>query len=845
MFQNETPIGDKYKILKVKGAGQFGRVYEAENILTGEIVAIKEINKSLLNRNEYLKQAFFKELEVMKLCDSINSVKFIDNIETEEANYIIMELCDTDLDIILKGKIDGFTEEELKIILLQLNNVFKILYSKQIMHRDIKLKNILVKYDNNIPLIKFIPKLSDFGFSKVMHDDLTSTKLGTPATMAPEVLKNEDYNSEADIWSLGVISYQLLFKRLPFNGRNERELLNNIMKSNGIQIPKNYPNKISDDLIDLLNKMLEKNQFKRITYEKYFSHNFFKSDIIEINYNNNSNSNYETRFYDKVNIFENNNFTLIKANDKLNNNLVLIKEFPKNIIEGSLKNKQLFNKEISLLTQLKGESNNCFIQFIDSFITSSSYIIVTEYCEGKILDDLIQENNGLNEEFIYKILCQIIPCFKIIYEKDLTLEFLSCKSFIFKYFKSEEDFQIKFLDYGLFKLTSTEIERKNYLLSEVMDFIPNQKTNILNLGIIIYKMTFNDFIYNFNEEETIKQTIDNNKIIIIKKKISKSLKCLIEKTCHLVINKRYDYQSLFNDPFIQGKNILVKEKNKKQIINDNIIQNILKYMNDKISSIIKYYEQLIKDSEIIYLKKYSKEISSFLMLCILEVKYLIQFLTNKETNNIDEELHMIKIMINTQNNLNYYYSYINFSKDSIIINKENEIFQKYNEKISKLQTQLKDIFSKFCQKINLDLDSKNKVEKNKAYSLGSIEKYFFKVFENGLVDYTYNEYNNAEIILNISKYISEYIIFIHLITKIKKPNCNYSEMIEMIDNDKNNEYSFCITFIGGVIKKFKTLNIIQENQNVSVYGDTFSSFIEFYPENIKLIDECKKKKPKI
>ena len=67
----------------------------------------------------------------------------------------------------------------------------------------------------------------------------------------------------------------------------------------------------------------------------------------------------------------------------------------------------------------------------------------------------------------------------------------------------------------------------------------------------------------------------------------------------------------------------------------------------------------------------------------------------------------------------------------------------------------------------------------------------------------------------------------------------------MFDNDNNNEYSFCIRFIRGVIKKFKTLNIIQENQNVSVYGDTFSSFIEFYPENIKLIDECKKKKPKI
>ena len=60
MFNNETPIGNKYKILKFIGSGQFGRVYKAENILTGEIVAIKEINKVLLKRNEYLEQAFFK-----------------------------------------------------------------------------------------------------------------------------------------------------------------------------------------------------------------------------------------------------------------------------------------------------------------------------------------------------------------------------------------------------------------------------------------------------------------------------------------------------------------------------------------------------------------------------------------------------------------------------------------------------------------------------------------------------------------------------------------------------------------------------------------------------------------
>ena len=77
----------------------------------------------------------------------------------------------------------------------------------------------------NIPLINFIPKLCDFGFAKVLEGDITQTKLGTPATMAPEILKNEDYNSKCDLWSLGVIIYQLLFKCLPFPGRNDKDLL--------------------------------------------------------------------------------------------------------------------------------------------------------------------------------------------------------------------------------------------------------------------------------------------------------------------------------------------------------------------------------------------------------------------------------------------------------------------------------------------------------------------------------------------------------------------------------------------------------------------------------------------
>ena len=216
MFMNGIEIGNKYKIIKLIGSGTFGKVYKAQNIETNEFVAVKEISKERLEGDNYLKQAFFKELEVMKLIESSNSVKLIEFLETEETLNIIMELCDSDLDNILRKKEDGFTEEELKIMLIQLNVILRKLNEKKVIHRDIKLKNILIKYDMNVPLINFIPKLCDFGFAKVLEGDITQTKLGTPATMAPEILKNEDYNSKCDLWSLGVIIYQLLFKCLPF-----------------------------------------------------------------------------------------------------------------------------------------------------------------------------------------------------------------------------------------------------------------------------------------------------------------------------------------------------------------------------------------------------------------------------------------------------------------------------------------------------------------------------------------------------------------------------------------------------------------------------------------------------
>ena len=171
------------------GEGSFGEVYCGSLRSNGKKIAIKRLNKEKLAKvkNGYLIKAFQLEKECMKKCNCENSVFFFNDFETSTNYNIIMELCDGDLDHELQKRPEGFSVEEIRYIFSQLNNVFKKMVANNIIHRDLKLENILVKYTDD-EKTKFIPKLSDYGFSKVLIEKNTGTLLGTPYTMAPEVI---------------------------------------------------------------------------------------------------------------------------------------------------------------------------------------------------------------------------------------------------------------------------------------------------------------------------------------------------------------------------------------------------------------------------------------------------------------------------------------------------------------------------------------------------------------------------------------------------------------------------------------------------------------------------------
>ena len=278
-----------YDIINKIGDGAFSKVYKVNLKGTNINRAIKVINKNFIKlefksqhireiTNEEMKtyvEEFINEIKNMKLTegankDNENTVKFYEYFNNEKEMAIVMELCDENLTSLLVKK--KFTIKEIYEILNQLNNTFKIMDEYIIVHRDLKLENILVKHIKT-GKSKYIFKLTDFGSSRQLLtlSQKMRTMTGTLNFMAPEILEGKDYNNECDLWSLGIIIYLLFFKKHPYEEKNEFAILKKI-KDKGNKILEKTNDK---DLDDLIRKLLTKDPKERITWKQYFKHPFF------------------------------------------------------------------------------------------------------------------------------------------------------------------------------------------------------------------------------------------------------------------------------------------------------------------------------------------------------------------------------------------------------------------------------------------------------------------------------------------------------------------------------------------------------------------------------------------
>ena len=201
-----------------------------------------------------------------------------------------------------------FHEYKALKISYQIKDALKYLFENNIIHRDLKPHNILLDDNYNI-------KLTDFGFAKEINssnnDLLEQTFCGSPLYMSPEILNKSNYNNKSDIWSFGVIIYELITGQFPFFGKSFNELTNNINKKSFI-ISNEIKNNISPELNDLLVKIFNKDISSRINWNDIFQHKWFSEEFyIKIQdkyYNEKEKKNIKNTTY--IDIFKNNHLGL-------------------------------------------------------------------------------------------------------------------------------------------------------------------------------------------------------------------------------------------------------------------------------------------------------------------------------------------------------------------------------------------------------------------------------------------------------------------------------------------------------------------------------------------------------
>jgi 5'-AMP-activated protein kinase catalytic alpha subunit len=216
-FQNPKHIiFNKYEMGKVLGQGNFAKVYHCRSLSTNESVATKVIKKEKLKKERLVKQ-IKREVSVMRLVRHPHIVDLKEVMATKGKIFLVMEYVKGGelFAKVAKGKLK---EDVARKYFQQLISAVDFCHSRGVTHRDLKPENLLL--DENEDL-----KVSDFGLSALpeqrREDGMLLTPCGTPAYVAPEVLKKKGYDgSKADIWSCGVILYALICGYLPFQGEN-------------------------------------------------------------------------------------------------------------------------------------------------------------------------------------------------------------------------------------------------------------------------------------------------------------------------------------------------------------------------------------------------------------------------------------------------------------------------------------------------------------------------------------------------------------------------------------------------------------------------------------------------
>ena len=287
---------DNLVLTKSLGKGSFGEVFLTKKVNGKELYATKRMDRAEFDKPDNNKR-LLNEISILQKISHKNIVKLIEVKKTKSHIYIVTEFCNggslTDnLNKYVQIHRKAFSEEIVQYLMKQIVSAIYYLHMNKIVHRDLKLDNILLNFPNendkaNLNMLKAEIKLIDFGFAtrlRTVNGNLANTILGTPSNMEPHMLRDMEnqrpslkgYNEKVDIWSLGTLCYEMLVGRMTFAGHSMEELYKKVKAGNY-----KLPLWLSKEAVSFINGMLQYDSNKRLSAVELLNHDFLKKNVKE------------------------------------------------------------------------------------------------------------------------------------------------------------------------------------------------------------------------------------------------------------------------------------------------------------------------------------------------------------------------------------------------------------------------------------------------------------------------------------------------------------------------------------------------------------------------------------
>jgi len=269
IYGQEYPKGGKtnkwklsdFDIGRPLGKGKFGNVYLAREKASKYIVALKVLFKSQLQKAQ-VEHQLRREIEIQSHLRHQNILRLFGYFYDENRVYLILEYAPKGemYKYLQKQKNGHFDEATTSKYIRQMSDALIYCHSKKVIHRDIKPENLLLDIAGNL-------KIADFGWSVHAPSSRRGTMCGTLDYLPPEMIEGEMHDEKVDLWSLGILTYEFLVGKPPFESEDNNQTYKKIIRGDF-----HFPDQISEEARDLVRKLLVKKSDARIPLEQVLKH---------------------------------------------------------------------------------------------------------------------------------------------------------------------------------------------------------------------------------------------------------------------------------------------------------------------------------------------------------------------------------------------------------------------------------------------------------------------------------------------------------------------------------------------------------------------------------------------